>query len=244
MNINTILKAKRPLLKKWLIVGMLCLLASLVSTFRADAQIVVVNPLEWAALVEGNELINAQFKNEIKGQTKTALLQNTIAAEFTQIKKWEKKYNSYLKTTEGFASQIKAASHLYNDGVRLFINLCRLRKAIVDNPQGIVATFSMNDLYMETAAELVTVYSTLKNAVDAGGKENMLTGAQRSEILWSITDKLGAFNHKLSQLTLSLQYYTLSDVWYNATEGIIDRDHGEIAAQACSRWMRAAKLRY
>ena len=81
------------------------------------AQIVVANPLEWAVLVEGNELINGQINSEIEGQTQTAVLQGTIAAEFTQIKNWENKYNAYLKSVDGYASSLKAATHLYNDGV-------------------------------------------------------------------------------------------------------------------------------
>ena len=182
----------------------------------ARAQIVVANPLEWAVLVEGNELIDGQIKSEIEGQTQTAVLQGTIAAEFT-------------------------ATHLYNDGVRLFINLCDIRKAITNNPQGVAATFSMNNLYAETATELVTVYTTLRDAVATGGEGNMLTGAERSKTLWMIEDSLKNFNHKLSQLSLSLRYYTLQDVWWNATEGILDRDNGEIARQAQSRWQRASR---
>ena len=205
------------------------------------AQIVVANPLEWAVLVEGNEIIDGQIKSEIEGQTQTAVLQGTIAAEFTQIKKWEGKYNSYLKSVDGYASSLKAATHLYNDGVRLFINLCDIRKAIANNPQGVAATFSMNNLYAETATELIAVYTTLKDAVATGGEGNMLTGAERSKTLWLIEDRLKAFNHKLSRLSLSLRYYTLSDVWYNATEGIIDRDYGDIARAAQSRWKRASR---
>ena len=205
------------------------------------AQIVVANPLEWAVLVEGNEIIDGQIKSEIDGQTQTAVLQGTIAAEFTQIKKWEGKYNAYLKSVDGYASSLKAATHLYNDGVRLFINLCDIRKAIANNPQGVAATFSMNNLYAETATELIAVYTTLKDAVATGGEGNMLTGAERSKTLWMIEDRLKAFNHKLSRLSLSLRYYTLSDVWYNATEGIIDRDYGDIARAAQSRWKRASR---
>lgn len=205
------------------------------------AQIVVANPLEWAVLVEGNEIIDGQIKSEIDGQTQTAVLQGTIAAEFTQIKKWEGKYNAYLKSVDGYASSLKAATHLYNDGVRLFINLCDIRKAIANNPQGVAATFSMNNLYAETATELIAVYTTLKDAVATGGEGNMLTGAERSKTLWLIEDRLKAFNHKLSRLSLSLRYYTLSDVWYNATEGIIDRDYGDIARAAQSRWKRASR---
>lgn len=207
------------------------------------AQIVVANPLEWAVLAEGNELIDGQIKNEIEGQTQTAILQGTISAEFAQIKKWEQKYNAYLKTVDGYASSLKAATHLYNDGVRLFINLCEIRRAIMSNPQGLAATFTMNNLYAETATELVTVYSVLRDAVANGGEGNMLTGAERSRSLWRIEDSLSALNQKLSRLSLSLRYYTMSDVWYNITEGIIDRSYGEMAREAQSRWIRASRAR-
>lgn len=207
------------------------------------AQIVVANPLEWAVLAEGNELIDGQIKNEIEGQTQTAILQGTISAEFAQIKKWEQKYNAYLKTVDGYASSLKAATHLYNDGVRLFINLCEIRRAIMFNPQGLAATFTMNNLYAEAATELVTVYSVLRDAVANGGEGNMLTGAERSRSLWRIEDSLSALNQKLSRLSLSLRYYTMSDVWYNMTEGIIDRSYGEMAREAQSRWIRASRAR-
>ena len=229
------------ILVRLLIIAIALLVTTLISQVRASAQIVVANPLEWAVLAEGNELIDGQIKNETEGMTRTAVLQNTIAAEFSGISSWEKKYNAYLKSADGFASSIKAASHLYNDGVRLFINLSDIRKAIAANPQGLAATLSMNNLYIETATELVSVYSTLKEVIATGGDGNMLTGAERSETLWLIEDRLKAFNHKLSLLSLSLRYYTLSDVWYNATEGIIDRDYGEIARHAQSRWKRASR---
>ena len=235
MNSRTTDKVRRSVLA--LVMPVLMMMGS----GEAHAQIVVANPLEWAVLVEGNELIDGQIKNEIEGQTQTAVLQGTISAEFTQIKKWEQKYNAYLKTVDGYASSLKAATHLYNDGVRLFINLCDIRKAVAANPQGIAATLSMNNLYAETATELVTVYTTLRDAIAAGGEGNMLTGAERSRTLWMIEDSLKAFNRKLSLLSLSLRYYTISDVWYNATEGIVGLTNGEIARQAQSRWTRASR---
>ena len=146
MRIRTIAKEYDG---RWMIVSAIALAMLLFGT-RAHAQIVSSNPLEYVALAEGNDLINGQIKHQIEDQQKTALLQNTIAAEFTQIHKWEKKYNSYLKTASGYASTLKACTSLYDDGVRLFINLCSLRKAIASNPQGIVATMSMNNLYIGT----------------------------------------------------------------------------------------------
>ena len=208
----------------------------------AQAQIAASNPLEWVALAEGNELINSQIDKQIKGQTQTAVLQNSIAAEFNRIHQWEKEYNSYLKTASGYASSLKACTHLYNDGVRIFLTLGKLGKAIKDNPQGIIAGMSMNNLYIETATELVSVFSLLNDAVAKGGKENMLTGAERSRTLWALNDRLSSFSRKLHLLYLSIRYYTLSDVWNNVTAGMIDRSNGEVAQLALTRWRRAAAL--
>ena len=194
------------------------------------------------ALAEGNELINSQIDKQIKGQTQTAVLQNSIAAEFNRIHQWEKEYNSYLKTASGYASSLKACTHLYNDGVRIFLTLGKLGKAIKDNPQGIIAGMSMNNLYIETATELVSVFSLLNDAVAKGGKENMLTGAERSQTLWALNDKLSAFSRKLHLLYLSIRYYTLNDVWNNVTAGMIDRSNGEVAQLALNRWRRAAAI--
>lgn len=229
---------------RWLAVALLAFALLWIGYSRSNAQIVSSNPLEYVALAEGNELINSQIKSQIEDQQKTALLQNTIAAEFTQIHKWEKKYNAYLKNVEGYASTLKACTSLYDDGVRIFINLCHLRKAIANNPQGVVATMSMNNLYIETATELVTVYTTLKDAIAKGGSENMLTGAERSKTLWTLNDRLDAFNKKLNRLYLSIRYYTLTDVWNSVTAGMLDRTYGEVAHEAHRRWIRCARAAY
>lgn len=224
-----------------IIAVLVALLAGLLPQ-AAKAQIAASNPLEWMALAEGNEVINGQIEKQIKGQTQTALLQNSIAAEFNRIHKWEKQYNSYLKTASGYASSLKACTHLYNDGVRIFITLGKLGKAIRNNPQGIIAGMSMNNLYIETATELVSVFTLLNEAVAKGGNENMLTGAERSKTLWALNDKLSAFSRKLHLLYLSMRYYTLNDMWNNVTAGMLDRNNGEAANMAMSRWRRAAAL--
>ncbi len=214
----------------------------IIGTQVAKAQYIQTNPLEWLALAEGNEAINEQIQSETEGQMKTAVIQNTIAAEFNKIHEWERKYSGYLQTAGGYASSLKAASMLYEDGVRIFIILGKLSKAISTNSQGVIATISMNNLYIETATELVTVYTLLRNAISTGGTQNMLTGAERSEIMWALNDKLYSFKKKLNRLYLSIRYYTLTDVWNNVIAGMLDRSNGEVAIMALDRWKRAAKV--
>lgn len=223
-----------PVIRILLIVGMGAL------TEPAFSQI-YQNPLEWAALAEGNDAVNKKISSEVEGQTKTAVLQNTIAAEFEKIKEWERKYRDYTQAASGYASSLKAASRIYDDTLRIFITLGDMKQACRQNPQGIFASATMNNLYLETASELVTVFNLLKHAVAEGGPQNMLTGAERSETLWAINDKLENLGRKIHQLNLSIRYYNLSDVWHNATAGMVECSTGSIASQARERWRRAGK---
>lgn len=116
-----------------------------------------------------------------------------------------------------------------------------LKKACDDNPQGIVATIPMNTHYLEIATWLVSIFTLIHNAVAKGGPTNMLTGAERSEILWVINDKLSELNKKIHRLYLSIRYYTLLDVWHNLSAGMIEQNLGIIASQAHDRWQRAAR---
>lgn len=220
---------------KWL------LMAVFMACYGSLPAQVYQNPFEWMALGEGNEVINKEISSQIKGQTETAVLQNTIAAEFKKIHEWERKYSDYTKTASGYASSLKAASCIYDDALRIFITLGNLKKVCEENPQGIVASIPMNTLYLETATELVSTFTLIRNAVAEGGPTNMLTGAERSETLWAINDKLLEFNKKIHRLYLSIRYYTLLDVWHNLSAGMIERTPGSIARQAHDRWRRAAR---
>lgn len=138
-------------------------------------------------------------------------------------------------------SSIRAQAQFVQTNPLEWLALAEGNEAITNNPQGIVATMNMNNLYIETATELVSVYTLLRNAVATGGPQNMLTGAERSETLWALSDRLDAFSKKLHQLYLSIRYYTMTDVWNNVTAGMIDRDNSEIAHAALNRWRRAAR---
>ena len=96
----------------------------------------------------------------------------------------------------------------------------------------------MNNLYVETAVQFAKVYRMLKVSVASGKKENMLTGAERAEMLWMLSDEMAELNRKLRQLAISIAYYNLNDVWNMATAGMVDKSHADIAKEALSRWER------
>ena len=172
--------------RSWIVVSLIAFILLLLVSSRANAQIVSSNPGEYTILATGNGIINNTVKSETKAERNTALMQNAMAGEFTKMKQWEKEYNSYLKMASGYASAMKAATHIYDDGVRILLTLDKLRKAVSNNPQGIAATVSMNNLYMETTTEMLTVFTLLKDAVAKGGESNMLTSVPRPFGSWRI----------------------------------------------------------
>lgn len=216
------------------------LLMTLTAT-SLKAQTFSTNPGEYIALQGGNELINTQVSSQTAAQQKTAENQQAISAAFTHMHRWEKSYNSYLKTAEGFASALGAATHIWDDGMRILISLGRIKRAVESNPQGVVATVQMNDLYMETLTELVGVYDCIEQAVTRGGEENMLTGSERAQTLWTLQDRLQSFSTKLHRLYLSLRHYNLADMWNHATAGMIQRDKATVAQQSLNSWKRSAR---
>lgn len=227
--------------RQWLLVSLLAFIMLLIFSISAKAQLVVSNPGEYTILAEGNNKINDTVRSETKAAIKTGALQNAMSYEFSKMKKWEQQYNKYLKSASGYASALKAATHIYDDGMRILFTLNKLRKATSNNPQGVVATLSMNNLYMETLTEFISVGNLLKSAIARGGKDNMLTGSERSKTLWALEDRLSNLSHRLQLLYYSIRHYKMVDVWNRVTAGMIQRDKGSLAEQSLDHWKRHAK---
>lgn len=216
-----------------------CLAACATQSF---GQLVQTNADQEIAIISGSSLIDGSVENQTKNLVKIAALQGSMSAEFTKISEWEHKYNSYLKTARGYAESLKAGTMLYLDGMRIIQSLMEVKKACEANQQGIVATTVMNTLYVETALEFIRTYRLLTISVAKGGKDNMLNGAERNEMIWSLVEQMEVLNRKLHSLAISIAYHNLSDVWHMATAGLVQKDHGLIAREAMDRWKRARRV--
>ena len=208
----------------------------------AAAQVTETNPDQYVIIKAGQAKINDNISEQTKKQQETAALQGSIAYQFTTIKKWEGNYNSYLKTAKGYAEALKAGMSLYADGVQTLRHIYEIKRAIQTNPAGVAATIAMDNLYLEATSEFIKVYSTIKESLDKGGKDNMLNGEERTEMLWELSDRLEDLNRRLRLIAVSIAYYNMNDVWNKYTAGLVDRDHATIASEAFDRWKKARRV--
>lgn len=207
------------------------------------AQSVIASyPDQWVIIAgEGGLVLNQTSKNTTK--MAGIIAEEHIAAQMlTVLDKWNQEYNDYLKDPTSLAGSIKLGNTLYSQGAVLLENIFLLKKAIASNPEGIAASVPMNNLYMETAATAIKCYKTLKEAISNGGPDHMMNGAERVELLWRLATDMRELNNKVRKTAISIAYYRLMDVWYNATQGMIDYDHKTIAQRCLNDWSRAAKV--
>lgn len=220
---------------------MLCF-AIVLSTAVCRGQISATtsNPGEYLAIKKGEDNI----LNEISAQTNYRQQEAGIQAELSEttakIKNWEQQYNKYLKTTKGFASRLVADCQLYLEGVQTLNALWEVSAAKKINPQGVFATMSMNNLYMETAIQFIKTYRSLKKVCEKGGDGNMLNSAERTQLIWNLERELEQLNSKLRRLAVSISVFSFEDVWNRAIAGKIDKSNGRLALEARNRMRRAA----
>lgn len=172
----------------------------------------------------------------------TAITAETAAmyGQFHKMRKWQTKYNQYMTTVAGYADALRAGSSLVSEAVRTFVGLKDVGRAIGSNPEDIASTAMMNNLYIEVAVELMRTIRIYNYAISKGGRQNMLNGAERTELLWTINDAMAQLNNKLHSLALSIGYFNMVDVWNYLTAGMLDKSHGQIAREAFARWHRAS----
>lgn len=199
------------------------------------------NPLQYAAIQNGEANISARIKSQTDNMDNLAGVQGSMVKDAATMKKWEKQYNAYLTTAKGYAEKIAAASTLFQDGMQTLTYLWEIDQARKINPEGVFASMSMNNLYMETAAEFTKAYRILNKVIKAGGKESMLNGAERTMLLWQLSEELEVLNKKLRSLALSVCIYNFEDVWNRAIAGKIEKPNGMIASDAIRRHGKAMK---
>lgn len=197
-----------------------------------------VDPLWMTAVMDGTKMVNEQYTKQTTQLVEIGALQNTMALHFNAVKNWQWKHNCYLKDAESFAEAFNAGTNLTAQAVRTMRDLLDLKKVMARNPEGIAATLAMNNLYMETITEFIKTFRMLKFSVSTGGEYNMLTGKERTEMLWALVDHLDELNTKIRKLILSVAYYRVKDIWAFYTRGMFERHKADIAENCLDRWNR------
>ena len=167
--------------------------------------------------------------------------QGVMSMELNAMKRWQRTYNNYLKSVEGFTEKLTSATTLYTEGVCLLRNMLDLAKAGKRNPAGALAGATNVKLIGDVAIEAIMAFRTAKETVGGGGSNKMLDGNARVSLLWELNDRLDDLNRKIRKLTNYIYYTRLIDIWEQYTYGMFAFDKKQHAENALERWKHRAK---
>ena len=143
---------------------LVCILSIVSIRMSAIIDFVSVDPLWEAAVMTGTKKVMDQYNTQNTKLLEMAALQNTMALHFNAVKEWRRKENAYLKVA-CYAEAVQAGSRLTAEAVRTVRDLMDLKKVMQRNPEGIAATVSMNNLYIETIVEFIKTFRMLQNVL-------------------------------------------------------------------------------
>ena len=143
---------------------LVCILSTVSIRMSAIIDFVSVDPLWEAAVMTGTKKVMDQYNTQNTKLLEMAALQNTMALHFNAVKEWRRKENAYLKVA-CYAEAVQAGSRLTAEAVRTVRDLMDLKKVMQRNPEGIAATLSMNNLYVETVVEFIKTFRMLQNVL-------------------------------------------------------------------------------
>lgn len=174
------------------------------------------NPGQYLAIKKGEDNILSKITAQTNYRKKEAGIQAELSGTTAKIRNWEQQYNAYLKEASGYAKRTVACCQLYLEGVQTLNALWEVSAAKKINPQGVFATMSMNNLYMETAIQFIKTFRSLKKVCAKGTDKNMLNGAERTQLIWNLERELEQLNSKLRRLAVSISVFSFEDVWNRA----------------------------
>ena len=138
---------------------------SALSVRMSATDYVSVDPLWEVAVLTGSQMVLDQYNTQNTKILETAALQNTMALHFNAVKEWQRKSNAYLQKSMSYAEAVRAGEQLTGQAVRTVRDLMDLKKVMSRNPEGIAATLSMNNLYIETVVEFIKTFRMLKSTI-------------------------------------------------------------------------------
>ena len=202
---------------------------------------VQVNMSQVLAFETEGRMVRKELAYQDELMAAITLEQSVMATELNAMKRWQRTYNNYLKSVEGFTEKLTSATTLYTEGVCLLKNLYDMAKASAANPGGALAGATNAKLIGDVAIEAIMAFRTAKVTVGGGGSTKMLDGNARVALLWELNDRLDDLNKKIRKLTNYIYYTRLIDIWEQYTYGMFAFDKKQHAQNALDRWVHRAK---
>lgn len=192
----------------------------------STAQMITIDPLLTAAIKTQTLTLQGSYKEREKQREAIEALQSSIAAGLYQIHRVENMVLDYMGNASGLLSNMIQFKNIGEYTVAIGEKLSDIIKDIPDNPKGAAITAVCHKQVLTTTtdiagmADLVTnLVSTKYSLKDANSEDdkkhvNLLSAAERYNILVSVEQKLMKIYYDLQLIHYYIKTLGWRDLWY------------------------------
>lgn len=177
----------------------------------AQAQ-VYTDPATAAAVELNTAVIGKKLDDSKKAQATVAAENLLIYAQLDSIRKYDRIMVGYLKKAHGVFNNIYQITECINLSEQIISGLNKCRQAAVEHPEGGVITALVSKHFSQIVTESTGLVGNISTLVTGGGESNMLTSAERLQLLYAINSRLHALNRLVNRLRWQIQNFVWMDL--------------------------------
>lgn len=192
----------------------------------ASAAVITTDPALALAIETQTIILKNEYEKRKKHREKIEILQGGIAAGLAEIHKVEDMVLEYMGNASGVLTNMIQLKNIGEYAISITNELTGMIKDIPDNPKGAAITAVCHQQMTNTLADitgmsdlvtrLVTTKYSLKDAKSEENKKhvNLLTAAERYEILVSVEQKMMKIYHDLMLIHYFIRTLGWRDLWF------------------------------
>lgn len=174
------------------------------------------DPVLAAAVVSGDGMVTTQLDNINDNQKSIASLQALIYTNINIVRDYEKKTYDYLANASVAIKNMQEIIRAAELTREISTNLVNCADAAGRHPKGAIISSIVSKTSIKVTSEVISLYSYIASLVTKGDDNssekaiNLLNSAERSNITWTVLQKLNTINFQCLALRWEIEYMTLS----------------------------------
>lgn len=163
------------------------------------------DPLAVAAIMAQTSELGDELDRTASAQAATTATNLTITMMVDSIRKYDKIMLDYMQKANSVFNNIYYAADALEIASGVVKKLGKIMTAVKNHPRGALVSAVAKNSYSDIIAETGALTGQITSFVKGSGKGNLLTSAERMNILYNVHSKLRKIDRKLNSL-----YYNIT----------------------------------
>lgn len=195
---------------KWEIIKKIFIIFLLAAPKDGVSQVVNIDPGLAFAVAEAGKQEKLALDKINEEQSKIRNLQTLAQAQLKKIEAIQRKSYDYLSNISAGVQNAYDIKKSYELTLEIAALCKELKKAVVDNPQGLITVALATKYISETTREVAATYGYIASITL--NKKTLLNSVERLQITWNVRNQLSMIYNRIYNLIYKIRALKLTDL--------------------------------